>query len=148
MQIVWWHWLVLGLALVALEIAAAGGFYVIFFGVAALLIAALQLAGLGGPLWFQFLLFSVLSVASLLVFRGPLMRKINAGDGQTDMDTLVGDVGIALEDIDTGAIGRIELRGTTWTTRNAGFQPIPKGRRCIVIRRDRLTLFVQAEEAA
>lgn len=30
----WWHWLVLGLVLVALEMAAAGGFYVIFFGIA------------------------------------------------------------------------------------------------------------------
>lgn len=148
MQMVWWHWLVLGLALVALEIAAAGGFYVIFFGVAALLIAGLHALDLSGPLWFQLLLFSVLSVVSLLVFRGPLMRRLHAGDGESDLDTLVGEVGIALEDIEPGAIGRIELRGTTWTTRNAGFQPIPKGRRCIVIRRDRLTLFVSAEEAA
>jgi inner membrane protein len=148
MTIVWWHWLVLGLALVALEIAAAGGFYVIFFGVAALLIAGLHLAELAGPLWFQLLLFSVFSVTSLMLFRGPLMRKLNAGDGETDMDTLVGEIGSALEDIAPGAIGRIELRGTTWTTRNTGFQTIPKGRRCVVIRRERLTLFVQAEEAA
>ena len=148
MTILWWHWLVLGLALVALEIAAAGGFYVIFFGVAALLIAGLQFLGVAGPLWLQVLLFSLFSVASLLIFRGPLMRKLNAGDGLADMDTLVGEVGVALEDIAPGAIGRIELRGTTWTTRNAGFQPIAKGRRCTVIRRDRLTLFVQVEEAA
>ncbi len=33
MDILWWHWLVLGLFLVLVELAAAGGFYVIFFGV-------------------------------------------------------------------------------------------------------------------
>ena len=63
----WWQWLVLGLVLVALEMAASGGFYVIFFGIAALAIGGLHLFGLAGPAWFQFLLFSVLSVASLEV---------------------------------------------------------------------------------
>jgi membrane protein implicated in regulation of membrane protease activity len=148
MTIVWWHWLVLGLTLVALEIAAAGGFYIIFFGVAALLIAGLHLLGIAGPLWFQLLLFSVFSVGSLLLFRGRLMRRIDPGVGTDDMDSLVGDTGIALEEIAPGAIGRIELRGTTWTTRNAGARPILKGARCTVLRRDRLTLFVQVEEAA
>jgi len=37
----WWQWLVLGLVLVALEMAASGGFYVIFFGIAALAIGGL-----------------------------------------------------------------------------------------------------------
>jgi membrane protein implicated in regulation of membrane protease activity len=33
--IAWWHWLALGLMLVALELSVAGGFYLLFFGVAA-----------------------------------------------------------------------------------------------------------------
>ena len=44
----WWHWLVIGLILVALEMAASGGFYVIFFGIAALAIAGLHVLELGG----------------------------------------------------------------------------------------------------
>ena len=40
-----------GLILVALELAASGGFYVIFFGIAALAIGALHLFELAGPLW-------------------------------------------------------------------------------------------------
>ena len=39
--------------------AASGGFYVIFFGIAALAIGGLHLFDLAGPAWFQFLLFSV-----------------------------------------------------------------------------------------
>ena len=38
----WWQWLVVGLVLVALEMAAAGGFYIIFFGIAAIAIAGLR----------------------------------------------------------------------------------------------------------
>ena len=145
---VWWHWLVVGLALVALEMAAAGGFYVIFFGIAALLIASMHLMGIAGPLWLQISLFSVFAVGSLLLFRGPLMRRLTAGDGPPDIDSLLGEIGRALEDIAPGAIGRFELRGTTWTARNAGRRRLPSGHRSIVVDRDRLTLFVRSEEAA
>ena len=41
----WWYWIVLGLALVALELATPGGFFVIFFAVAALPSALLTLVG-------------------------------------------------------------------------------------------------------
>ena len=68
----WWHWLVIGLILVALEMAASGGFYVIFFGIAALAIAGLHVLDWAGPVWFQLVLFSSISIGSLLVFRGPL----------------------------------------------------------------------------
>lgn len=145
MNIVWWHWLVLGFALVALEMAAAGGFYIIFFGVAALLIAALHGLGIAGPLWLQVLLFSVLGIGALLVFRGPLVRLI--GEGPTDIDNLIGEIGTAIEDLGPGAIGRVELRGTTWTGRNTGGATLRSGHRCIVVARDRLTLIVTAEEA-
>ena len=36
MTILWWHWLALGLVLVALEMTTAGGFYMVFFGIAAI----------------------------------------------------------------------------------------------------------------
>jgi len=137
----------IGVILVALEMAAAGGFFVIFFGIAALLIASLHLIGIAGPLWMQIFLFSAFAIGSLLVFRGPLMRRLNSGDGAPDIDTLLGEIGTALEDIAPGAIGRFELRGTTWTARNAGPATIVSGRRSIVVRREKLTLFVQAEEA-
>ena len=144
----WWHWLVVGLVLIALEMAASGGFYVIFFGVAALAIAALQVMDVAGPVWFQLLLFSTLSIVSLFLFRGPLLRRLQLGEaGRDDYDTLVGEVGLVQDPIPAGGIGRIELRGSTWTARNVGAMGLERGRRCVVVRRDRLTLFVQAEEA-
>lgn len=143
----WWHWLLLGLVLIALEMAAAGGFYFIFFGVAALVIALLQLIGLAGPTWVQLLLFSVLSVASLLLFRNPLMRRLHLSPGATDLDTLSGERGTVIESMEPGAPGRVEVRGTTWSARNVGDSSLPHGARCNVVRSERLTLLVKAEEA-
>jgi hypothetical protein len=143
----WWYWLLLGLVLVALEMASAGGFYIIFFGVAAIVVSVLATTSFAAPAWLQWLLFSVLSVASLLLFRNPLMRKLNLGGGPPDIDTLAGETGTALEHMSVGATGRVELRGTTWTARNTGAIPLPRGHRCVVERTERLTLLVKAEEA-
>jgi membrane protein implicated in regulation of membrane protease activity len=143
----WWHWLLVGLVLVAAEMAAAGGFYVIFFGVAALLIALLQLVGIVDATWLQLLLFSVLSVASLLLFRNPLMRRLHLTGGATDIDSLSGARGTVLEAMAPGAPGRVEVRGTTWSARNVGSTALQNGARCDVVRSERLTLLVKAEEA-
>jgi membrane protein implicated in regulation of membrane protease activity len=143
----WWNWLLLGLVLVALEMASSGGFYIIFFGVAALIVAALVAIGVTEAAWLQWLLFSALSVASLLLFRNPIMRKLNLGAGAPDIDTLAGETGTALEDMNAGANGRVELRGTTWSARNTGSTPLARGHRCVVVRAERLTLLVKPEEA-
>jgi membrane protein implicated in regulation of membrane protease activity len=143
----WWHWLVLGLVLVALEMAASGGFYIIFFGIAAIVVAVLMMLGLAGPTWVQVLLFSILSIASLLLFRNPIMRRLNLNAGAPDIDTLAGETGTVLEEMSPGAPGRVEVRGTTWSARNAGPILLPRGQRCVVVRADRLTLLVVAEEA-
>jgi membrane protein implicated in regulation of membrane protease activity len=145
MLLAWWQWLVLGLILVLLEMAASGGFYVIFFGVAAIVIGALRLFDAAGPLWMQLLLFSLLSVGSLLLFRRPIIRWLKLDAGKPDVDTLVGEIATPLEEIQPGAVGRAELRGTVWTARNASSVPIPRGARCSVVRVDRLMVFIEPE---
>jgi membrane protein implicated in regulation of membrane protease activity len=143
----WWHWLLLGVVLIALELAASGGFYIIFFGVAAIAIALLALADFAGPLWFQLLLFSVLSIASLQFFRNPMMRRLNLTGGAPDIDTLAGETCSVLEPMPPGGNGRVELRGTSWSARNLGVTTLSSGARCTVVRAERLTLLVKAEEA-
>ena len=143
----WWHWLAVGLILVALEMAASGGFYVIFFGIAALAIGGLHLFDLAGPVWFQFLLFSVLSVASLALFRSRLMKSLNLDQPGQDLDTVVGDIALPLDDIVPGAVGRAELRGTVWSARNASQLAIIKGERCRVVRVNGLMIFLEPEGA-
>ena len=141
----WWHWLVIGLILVALEMAASGGFYVIFFGVAALAISALHVVDLAGPVWVQLVLFSTISVGSLLVFRGPLLRWMKLDQPGKDVDSLVGDVAVPLEDIPAGGVGRAELRGTVWSARNQDAATLVRGQRCRVVDVDRLMIFLKPE---
>jgi inner membrane protein len=147
MAIVWWHWLALGLVLVALELAASGGFYIIFFGVAAIIVAALTVMGASGPAWAQLALFSILSVGSLLFFRSPMLRWMKLDAGAPDVDSLVGETAVARQDIPAGEIGRVELRGTAWTARNRSAELLTNGRRCVVVGVDRLMLIIEAEGA-
>jgi len=143
----WWHWLALGLILVALEMAASGGFYVIFFGIAAIAIGGLHLFDLAGPLWLQLLLFSVLSVVSLLVFRSPVLRLLGLDGPGVDVDSLVGEIAMPVEDIQPGDVGRAELRGTMWSARNSSAAPLRRGQRCKVVKVERLMIFLDAEGA-
>ncbi len=141
----WWHWLVIGLILVALEMAASGGFYVIFFGIAALAIAGLHVLDWAGPVWFQLMLFSDLSILSLVLFRSPLMTWMQLDGPGKDVDSLVGDIAVPLEDIPAGAGGRAELRGAVWSARNQDTATLVRGERCKVVSVDRLTIFLKPE---
>ena len=141
----WWHWLVIGLILVALEMAASGGFYVIFFGIAALAIAGLHVLDIAGPVWVQLALFSAMSVGSLLFFRGPLLRWMKLDQPGKDVDSLVGDIAVPLDDIPAGAVGKAELRGTVWSARNQAAGTLARGQRCKVVNVDQLMIFLKPE---
>ena len=139
----WWLWLLLGLVLAALELASTGGFYLIFFGVSAMFIGLMAAIGLGGPLWLQWLVFTILSVVLLLAFRRPILRMMNVDT--EPVDALVGQFAITQDVIQPGAIGRAELRGSTWSARNLHSAELARGQRCRVERVDGLMLFLLPE---
>jgi membrane protein implicated in regulation of membrane protease activity len=145
MELLWWHWLVIGLLLVLAELATPGGFYVIFFGLAALIVGALSALGMGGPMWTQLLMFSVVSVVSLVLFRSKLLAMMQVDPQAPEVDSLVGEIGLLEGAIAPGQIGRIEVRGAAWTARNATSSEIPRGMRCRVVRVNGLMLEVEPE---
>jgi hypothetical protein len=98
-----------------------------------------------GPPWLQWLLFSVFSTLSLVLFRGRLVAWSRAGETAPAMDTLVGEIAMPLEDLSPGSLGKVELRGTSWTARNVDERPLVKGQRSRVTRVDGLTLAIRAE---
>jgi len=59
---------------------------------------------------------------------------------------MVGEVVVLLEDIAGGQRGKGEMRGTTWTARNAGEDRLRKGQRCAIEKLEGLVLVVRAEE--
>jgi inner membrane protein len=140
----WWVWTLVGLVLLAVEIVTPGGFFVIFFGLAAIIVGALVGLGLAGPDWLQWLLFSVLAVGSLVLFRERLVARFR-DDGEERPGNLVGEIAVLAEDLPPGAVGKAELRGTAWSVRHDGGTTLPRGQRCRVERVDGLMLWVRAE---
>jgi membrane protein implicated in regulation of membrane protease activity len=145
MELLWWHWIVVGLLLVLGEMASAGGFYIIFFGISALLVGILSAFGTAGPPWFQVLLFTILSTTSLLIFRGRLIQWLQTDPQRPAVDPLIGEIGTAAEDIVAGGVGRLELRGTAWSARNATSAAMVRGTRARVVRVEGLMLHVVPE---
>lgn len=147
MEILWWHWLVLGLILIVAEMAAAGGFYIIFFGIAAVVVGLLSSANLAGPLWMQLLLFSIISIGSLLLFRTRLLTWMQIDPQMPAVDALIGEVAVLAGDLAPGEVGKVELRGASWSARNASDAVLVRGARCRVMRVDGLMLHIVPEGA-
>jgi len=141
----WWLWLVLGLIFVGLEVLTPGGFYVLFFGIGALAVGSLAGFGWSGPIWLQWLLFSAISLLSLLCFRPHLVRATRSKERPDPIDTLEGETALLTDDLPPDAVGRAELRGTTWTVRNGDQRLLVRGQRCRVSRVDGLTLWIHGE---
>jgi inner membrane protein len=143
---IWWYWMLLGLLLLAAEMMTPGGFYMLFFGLSALIVGTLAGLELVEADWLQWLLFSGIAVGALLLGRGPLaaMMKSNAPD-VLDIDSMAGELAIPLEPLPVGGTGKAELRGTTWTAKNVGTAPLGKGQRGKVTHVEGLTLWITTE---
>ncbi|MBX3121828.1 MAG: NfeD family protein [Nitrospira sp.] len=142
----WWLWAFLGILLLAGEMVTPGGFYMLFFGIGALLVGALVGLDIIHSAWMSWLLFSGLSVGSLLVLRPPL-RRLMATDrgGISPVDTMGGETAIVLEDIPPDGRGKAECRGSTWNAHNLGNKPLTKGQRSLVHHVDGITLWIKPE---
>ena len=147
LTLLWWHWLVIGLLLVLAELATAGGFFVIFFGIGALIVGILAGFGVADQLWVQMLLFSVISVSSLVLFRSRMLAWIQLDPHRPEVDTLVGEIGVVNDEVAPDGIGRVEVRGSAWSARNVTHAVLPRGTRCRVVRVDGLMLEIEPEGA-
>ena len=141
----WWSWVILGLVLAAIELATPGGFFIIFFGIAALAVGALVLSHAVAAVWIQWLLFPAIAVVALRLFRQPLVGWMRIREGPDDVDSLVGEIAFASGEIPPGRHGRAELRGSSWAARNVDTQPLTAGQRCRVVAVQGLMLDLRQE---
>jgi len=143
---VWWYWLLLGLVLLAAELATPGGFYILFFGLAALIVGALAGMEWLNTAWLQWLLFSILSILSLFLFRNSLLLWMKAHEPVENVDSMIGEMAVLTEDLLPGNVGKAELRGTIWSARNAGQTVLTKGHRARVEKVEGLMLWIKPDE--
>lgn len=105
----WWHWIVAGIGLVLLELVIPS-FYVIWFGLAAILLGLLLLVLPGLSLTAQLVLWAVASVVMVLlwfrVFK-PSRHKtlIGTADGE-----VIGEIGLLVSAVEPFARGRVRFQ--------------------------------------
>ncbi len=138
---VWWIWVLLGLALLIVEMLTPGGLFALFFGVGAICVAALAAVGAGPVI--QWVTFPVLSVILLVTLRGRLQERLRSPVSEP-VDSLIGQEVLLLQDLPPGGESKAELRGSPWSARAASGLPLTRGTRCKVERVDGVVLYVTA----
>ncbi|WP_020557956.1 NfeD family protein [Thiofilum flexile] len=144
MEIVYWYWLTLGAILIALEIVIPGaiimwfGFGAIVTGLVLLLIPSFSLAA-------QLILFSLLSIISLLVWRKTPWYKVETTPSDTPglnnrLNMHVGKI-YPLNTAIINGQGTIEVDGTIWQAQGAD---LPAGTRVKVVSLDGTFFNVEA----
>ena len=135
----WWVWLILGFGLLGAEMLAPGGLYLLFAGIAAVIVGMLALGNLAGPIATQWLLFAVIAGVSVFTLRGRLaagMRSRGLGDN------VVGETIELTTAVEPDGIGQARLRGSNWKVHNAGPNALEAGTRCRVDAVQGITLTV------
>ncbi len=141
----WSSWLILGFALLAGEMLAPGGLYLLFVGIGALIVGLLALANLTGPNWTQWLLFTLLTVLSLTLLRSRLARSILPASPGAE---IVGETVELTTEIPPNGVGQARFRGSVWEVRNAGPRALEVGARCRVDEVTGITLTIGKSSSA
>jgi len=124
----WWGWIVVGATLLASEVVVDAQFYLVFLGISALAVGFGLAVGIPAPDWVQWAAFGALSAFTFVTFRRKLYGAVR-GSAVGMENTLIGEEGVALENIAPGSTGRAELRGSVWRARNDGTDAIASGAR-------------------
>ena len=101
-------WMILGLALAVAEAQIPTNFFLLAFGIGGVIVGALVGLGWGGPPWTQWLAFTMVSIATVLVSQRTLTRV----DSGHVVDDLTREPALVIEDVPSNGVGRAELRGT------------------------------------
>lgn len=136
-------WLIVAIILVILEIATAG-FGVICFAIGAGFAALI--AGLGGNLTWQIVIFAVVSLLTFIFLRPVVMRFLEkkSKDVKTNAEAIVGRKGIVSERIDaTQHTGRVAIDGDDWKAVSEDGSVIEKGQTVEIVKLDSIIVTVK-----
>lgn len=141
----WWGWVGIGMLLLGAELFfIEADFYLVFLGAAAALTGVLALVTPGLPEWAHWLAFAALALISMVFFRKRVYRRLRRQVADMPNDMLRERV-VLIQGLAVDSTCRVELRGSTWTARNVGREPIAPGTSARVVGVDGITLHVEAE---
>jgi len=142
----WWGWFAIGVVLLGAELMLIdAAFYLVFLGLAALLVGLLGAAQLSGPPAVQWAIFAGLSLVLLVGSRRRVYGVVRGTEAPGHRG-LVGELAVAQEPIAPGRQGRAELHGTVWSARNVGNAPLEPGQPARVEAVEGLVLRIRPQE--
>ncbi len=109
MEILWWHWIVLGIVLMLLELAVPA-FFLIWFGAAAVLVGVAVVIFPAFPFAYQVVAWTACSIALVwLWFRifKPGIHKTRAGMSK---GSLIGEIGLVIREMRPFEKGQIRFQ--------------------------------------
>jgi membrane protein implicated in regulation of membrane protease activity len=136
-------WLIVAIVLVILEIMTAG-FGVICFAIGAAFSALI--AGLGGNITWQVVVFAVVSLLTFIFLRPVVMRFLDkkSKDVKTNADAIIGRKGVVSERIDAEQhTGRVAVDGDDWKAVSEDGSVIEKGVSVEIVKLDSIILTVK-----
>ncbi len=140
-----WIWLVATGMFVLGELAMAGSFFLLPFGVGTAVATVLAFSNVSESL--QWVAFIVLSVASLAALR-PLAKKLNAQEQPAKVGStrLIGEIGVVTKDLGTDLTenGSIQIGREEWPAETKGMEHIPAGTRVKVTHIEGTRVVVEA----
>ncbi len=139
----WWGWMIIGALLLGSELLGVeAAFYLVFIGIAAMIVGLIELAGAGLDAWVQWIIFSVIAVILMVLFRKKLYAKLRGGGVGYETGP-AGEVVTVDQALAPGQTGRMAYRGTNWTVVNDSDEAIAAGQRVRISRVDGLKLNLQ-----
>ncbi len=140
----WWHWIVIGVFCLLIEVATPGSFVFAFFATGTVAAGVLQRLGVAPEFWQQSIAVVLIAVGSLLLFRRRLMRLIAPRGNYAVVDDVAGETVLVTHEIAALASGRVEFRGTVWTAHNTSAISLAAGTRCTIVGMDGIALRIAA----
>jgi len=142
-SMIWWIWILFGLALLVIELFVPTGFFIFLIGIGAIVTGLLALVGIAGPPWLHWFILIAVSTVLLAYVRRYMVGRKTTSTGDGDSGPEGQEVEISSE-IAPGAIGEGQLRGSVWRVRNECGEMLFPGSRCQVAAVEGITLVVKA----
>lgn len=142
-------WMVIGIGLIIFELVITN-VIAVFFGIGAIVTSVALQLGLIESATSQYLMFSVISIASLLLARKKLSVWFkgdtkNQGDNESNFQSDIGARTTVIDDFDNGA-GRVSLNGVQWSAYSD--EPLKAGDTAWVIANEGIQLTVSRTKPA
>jgi len=144
----WWAWVIAGAILLGAELGFINAqFYLVFIGLSAIVVGAVEFAVPSFPPWAEWVLFAVLAIVTVSVFRRTIYERIRHDAPNPVQAGPAGDFVTLPTALAPGESCQIEYRGSFWTATNGGDTTIAAGARARIQRIHGLALVVHASAA-